>query len=226
MNKELFSDKTPGTTVKGLGYQNKKKAEFTVKNMLNRDITYQFQVINTMYNRGLERIKRTKDNEKIKDLKEANIIFKKWLKDYKDKNRGEEMYHYLPLELVNKMEALADYYNISRKARGLEKPVKSDKGFLQIYMEIKGDIKKLRNYPVRKDLPEGQTLDRHRNNYCKRRLSMIKNMKKPLLFHDEGKLKGMPTILHTNMIMWGYSPEKNKIISISKKIKTLLKNIN
>ena len=226
MNKELFSDKTPGTTVKGLGYQNKKKAEFTVKNMLNRDITYQFQVINTMYNRGLETIKRTKDNEKIKDLKEANIIFKKWLKDYKDKNRGEEMYHYLPLELVNKMEALADYYNISRKARGLEKPVKSDKGFLQIYMEIKGDIKKLRNYPVRKDLPEGQTLDRHRNNYCKRRLSMIKNMKKPLLFHDEGKLKGMPTILHTNMIMWGYSPEKNKIISISKKIKTLLKNIN
>ena len=226
MNKELFSDKNPGTTVKGLGYQNKKKAEFTVKNMLNRDITYQFQVINTMYNRGLETIKRTKDNEKIKDLKEGNIIFKKWLKDYKDKNRSEEMYHYLPLEVVNKMEALADYYNISRKARGLEKPVKSDKGFLQIYREVKGDIKKLRNYPVRKDLPEGQTWDRHRNNYCKRRLSMIKNMKKPLLFHKEGNLKGLPTILHTNMIMWGYSPEKNKIINISKKIKTLIKNID
>lgn len=226
MNKELFSDKNPGTTVKGLGYQNKKKAEFTVKNMLNRDITYQFQVINTMYNRGLETIKRTKDNEKIKDLKEANIIFKKWLKDYKDKNRSEEIYHYLPLEVVNKMEALADYYNISRKARGLEKPVKSDKGFLQIYREVKGDIKKLRNYPVRKDLPEGQTWDRHRNNYCKRRLSMIKNMKKPLLFHKEGNLKGLPTILHTNMIMWGYSPEKNKIINISKKIKTLIKNID
>ena len=226
MNKELFSDKNPGTTVKGLGYQNKKKAEFTVKNMLNRDITYQFQVINTMYNRGLETIKRTKDNEKIKDLKEGNIIFKKWLKDYKDKNRSEEIYHYLPLEVVNKMEALADYYNISRKARGLEKPVKSDKGFLQIYREVKGDIKKLRNYPVRKDLPEGQTWDRHRNNYCKRRLSMIKNMKKPLLFHKEGNLKGLPTILHTNMIMWGYSPEKNKIINISKKIKTLIKNID
>ena len=219
MNKELFLDKNPGTTVKGLGYQNKKKAEFTIKNMLNRDITYQFQVINTMYNRGLETIKRTKDNEKIKNLKEANIIFKKWLKDYKDKNRGEEMYHYLALEVVNKMEVLADYYNISRKARGLEKPVKSDKGFLQIYREVKGDIKKLRNYPIRKDLPEGQTWDRHRNNYCKRRLSMIKNMKKPLLFHDEGILKGLPTILHTNMIMWGYSPEQNKIISISKKLK-------
>ena len=26
MNKELFSDKNPGTTVKGLGYQNKKKS--------------------------------------------------------------------------------------------------------------------------------------------------------------------------------------------------------
>ena len=166
MNKELFSDKNPETTVKGLGYQDKKKAEFTIKNMLNRDITYQFQVINTMYNRGLETLKRTKDREKIKDLKEANILFKKWLKDYKDKNRGQEMYNYLPLEVVNKMEVLAEYYNISRKARGLEKPVKSDKGFLQIYREVKGDIKKLRNYPIRKDLPNGQTWDRHRNNYA------------------------------------------------------------
>ena len=37
---------------------------------------YQFQVINTMYNRGLETIKRTKDKDKLKDLKEANVLFK------------------------------------------------------------------------------------------------------------------------------------------------------
>lgn len=37
---------------------------------------------------------------------------------------------YLPLKLVNALESLAEYYNVSHKARGLQKPTKSDKGFL------------------------------------------------------------------------------------------------
>ena len=41
-------------------------------------------------------------------------------------------------ETINKAEKLAKYYNISRKARGLEKPVKSDQGFLVVYKKTKG----------------------------------------------------------------------------------------
>ena len=40
--------------------------------MKNRDITYQFQVINTMYNRALQVIKRTKDTQKKKQLREQH----------------------------------------------------------------------------------------------------------------------------------------------------------
>ena len=31
------------------------------------------------------------------------------------------------------------------------------------------------------------------------------------LFHKSGPLKGLPTVIHINMIMWAYSPYPNKI---------------
>ena len=41
-------------------------------------------------------------------------------------------------------------------------------------------------------------------------------------FHKSGHLKGLPTIIHTNMIMWAYSPYPSKLkkllpLHISKK---------
>lgn len=214
---QLFSNNNPDTTVKNTGFKNKEIALKTIKDMHDRDITYQFQVINTMYQRNLQVQKKTKNEDKIKNLKQAEKILKEWLDNYKNKNRKNEMFHYIPLDVVNNFETLAKYYNISKKARGLEKPTKSDKGFLTIYREVKGDIKKLRNYPIKKTIPEGQTWDKHRNNYCKRRKTMINNQKK--MYVQEGTLKGLPTKLHTNMIMWACSPDYKKIIKLSKKLK-------
>jgi hypothetical protein len=222
---DLFTDKYPEYTVKGTGFQDKAKAKKTIEMMKNRDITYQFQVINTMYNRGLQVIKRTKDVQKKKQLKEATKEFKKWLDNYKKKNRKTEIWHYLPVDIVQKMTKLAEHYNISRKARGLEKSVKSDKGFVQIWKQVKGNPKALRTIPVKASIPDGETWDKHRNNYCNRRHSMIKGAKKYPLFHEDGLLKGLPTVMHTNMIMWACSPEPKKVIKLSKKIDVRLKQI-
>lgn len=220
----LFSDDNPEYTVKNTGFKDEKKAKKTIEDMHDRDITYQFQVINTMYNRCKQVQKKTKDSSRLSNLKKAEKIFKDWLDDYKKKNRKKEMWKYLPLEVVNNLEELAEYYNISRKARGLEKPVKSDTGFLPIYRKVKGEIKALRTMPIKKSIPEGQTWDKHRNNYCKRRKSMFKSYG---LYHKDGPLKGLPTVLHTNMLMWACTPEKNidKIKKISKTIKKRLNSI-
>ena len=64
---------------------------------------------------------------------------------------GSKEFPYLPLSLVNDYEKMAEHYNISRKARGLEKPTTSDKGFLVVYREVKGNADKLKSIPVRKD---------------------------------------------------------------------------
>ena len=135
------------------------------------------------------------------------------------------MWHYLPVDVVQKMTKLAEHYNISRKARGLEKSTKSDKGFVQIWKQVKGNPKALRTMPVKASIPEGETWDKHRNNYCNRRHSMIKGSKKYPLFHEDGPMKGLPTVMHTNMIMWACSPEPKKVIKLSKKLDARLKQV-
>jgi hypothetical protein len=81
--------------------------------------------------------------------------------------------------------------------------------------------------PVRQRVPQGETWDKHRNNFIKRRLIMVKNAgAKYGLYHTEGPLAGLPTVLHVNMLMWAYSPDKalykgGKFAEIVKKIKGL-----
>ena len=220
----LFTDDNPESTVPNTGFANKEIVMKTLKDMEHRDIVYQFQVINTMYHRGLSVVKQTKDEKKKRDITEGLTLYKKWLSDYKSKNRKEEMNSYLSLDVVNELEVLAEYYDISRKARGLDTSTKSDNGFLQVYREVKGNEKMLRTIPIKASNPEGITWDKYRNQYLTRRKTMLKNAGYGL-YHTSGELKGMPTKLHVNMIMWGYSPDKKKISSKAyfMKVKQVLK---
>jgi hypothetical protein len=76
VNKSLYEDKHPTTSLKGTGYKNEKKARETLKLVKPYNMVYQFQVINTMYNRAKYHPHRT-DNMLL-----AMKIFKKWLNKY------------------------------------------------------------------------------------------------------------------------------------------------
>jgi len=76
MNKSLYEDKHPKTSLKGTGYANKEKAIKTLELIKNYNITYQKQVVLTMYNRAKFHKYQT-DN-----MLEAMKIYKKWLKSY------------------------------------------------------------------------------------------------------------------------------------------------
>jgi hypothetical protein len=80
INKSLYEDKHPKTSLKGTGFKDKEKAINTIKLIKNKNLIYQFQVINTMYNRAKYHPNQTKE------MKEAMNIFKKWLNDYKKIN--------------------------------------------------------------------------------------------------------------------------------------------
>jgi hypothetical protein len=79
-NISLYEDKHPKTSRKGLGFRDKVKAIETINKIKNENIVYQFQVINTMFNRARFHPHQTKD------MREAMDIFKIWLKKYKLKN--------------------------------------------------------------------------------------------------------------------------------------------
>lgn len=76
VNKSLYEDKHPTTSTKGTGFKNKMKALDTINIIKDRDIVYQKQVVNTMYNRAKYHPYQTDG------MKEAMKVFKKWL----DKN--------------------------------------------------------------------------------------------------------------------------------------------
>jgi hypothetical protein len=112
---------------------------------------------------------------------------------------------FLPYSLVHKYEALAEKYNISRGARGLEKPTTSDEGFVRVYERVK-DPKKLEKIPVKMSHPNGANWLQTRNNRVRAKLGQLNKMKINWFGSD-----GLPTKMHTILIMWGYSPYSNVI---------------
>lgn len=207
----LYTDAHPETTIHGLGFKDKSKAESTFKKIKHLSKMEQYRIIQTMYQRAKYHPHQTKE------MRDAMKLYKKWLDNYQKKKGGKSTLPYLPLSLINTYEKLAEYYNISRKARGLEKPTTSDKGFLVVYREYKGDGSKMKGLPCRKDKPDGVDWERKREIEVKGKYGQMKRMKIPL-YHKEGDLKDLPTKMHVNMIMWAYSPDKK---GLEKRVKLL-----
>ncbi len=74
---DLYSNLHPNRTIKGTGFKDKKTALKTIEIIRFRSQTYQFNVINTMYNRAKYHPHQTKE------MREAMEIFADWLKKYK-----------------------------------------------------------------------------------------------------------------------------------------------
>jgi len=86
----------------------------------------------------------------------------------------------------------------------------------------------MKSLPVKQSNPTGENWEHHRNDFCNRRLAMIVKLKNYSLYDDGSKnpnLKGLPTPMHVNMLMWGCSPDykniKKNINKISSQIKKL-----
>lgn len=135
------------------------------------------------------------------------------------KLRGGNDWPYIPLKLVNALEPLAEFYNVSHKARGLQKPTKSDKGFLQIYRDAGGIPNKFNKLPVRAEKQDGENWQHHRVDFCNRRYSMIKRKPGYGLYDEK---TGLPSVMHVNMLMWACSPDAN---GIKKNWKNILKKL-
>ena len=142
-------------------------------------------------------------------------------KSKKQISKLSEEWPYLPLQIINKLEALAEYYNVSHKARGLQKPNKSDKGFLEVYRDSKGQPKLFEELPVRNAKPDGERWKHHRNDFCNRRYAMIKGKMPGYGLYDEKT--GLPSVMHVNMLMWACSPDAE---NIKKKWKSILAKLN
>ena len=121
-------------------------------------------------------------------------------------------FSFLDIKTIKKYYKLADYYKVSEIARGLKKAKTSDKGFLEVYKK-NSDKEKIKNIPLKKTNPQGANWYNTRINRIKAKLGQMKTMNIKF-FHEDGKLKGLPTKMHVILIMWAYSPYPEKLKNI------------
>lgn len=199
---ELYNDLHPESSLKNTGFKNKKIALNTLKLVSMRSLKYQFDVINTMYNRAKYHPNRTKDME------EAMKIFSIWLRKYKKKKEKEDLkYPFIKLDIIKKFEKLANEYNIGLVCRGVKKSSKTDNGFLEMYNFVKEKKYKLQYKPIKESNTSGMDYWSYRIEFIKYKLKQMKKLKTHL-YYEKGKYKGLPTKQHLLLILHAYSPDK------------------
>ena len=198
----LYDNFHPEKSLKGTVFKNAKVALNTIKLISKISLKYQFDVVNTMYNRAKYH------PHKSKDMEDAMKISHKWLKDYpKLRKKEDSKYQWLQLETIEKYESIANIYKVSQVARGIKKGTRTDKGFLEMYKEVLGKKNKLQYIPVKKNKPNGQDYWSYRIGFINSRLGQMTKAKTPL-YYKSGVYKDLPTKQHIILIIHGYSPDK------------------
>jgi len=182
---KLYADDHPELSTKGTGFKNEKIALSTIKIISSRSLKYQFDVVNTMYNRAKYHPNQTPD------MLKAMVVFKRWLDKYVTKKELENKYKdFLSLDIIASYEKLADDYNINDKY----------KQFLKVYKKIKKPYKL--QYILANDKEDYYS---YRVNLIKSILQKIKQNNNKL-FYTSGKNTGLPTKNHLLLILHAYSP--------------------
>ncbi|KAK4502042.1 hypothetical protein PRZ48_007853 [Zasmidium cellare] len=78
----LYTDDNPSTTIHGTGFKDKAAAERTLELINKRSLIYQFQTVNTMYNRAKHHPamkKAVEGSAGTSDMRAAMDVFRHWL---------------------------------------------------------------------------------------------------------------------------------------------------
>lgn len=133
----------------------------------------------------------TKNEDKIKAIKEAVSIFEDFLDTFDEEERSKQNMAYLPLEFIKPLPKK------SPDALAIE--------FVECYENIaKGNYKHLRTKFPKDD--DSTSWDIVRNKKLLKLKEKLKDSGEKL-FDSEGK----PTDIHLKMIFWAYSPNVDKL---------------
>ncbi|KAH8346800.1 hypothetical protein KR084_011994 [Drosophila pseudotakahashii] len=179
-------------TVPGLGFKDKAAAEATLSILAERDPDYQRLAIKGLIGSSKRVLSGTKNEDKIKAIKEGVQVLEDFLEKFEAENRIKENRAYLPLAVVTKLPD-------SKEDLSSE--------FLEAYggSKAKGNYKHLRTMFPKAD--DKTSWDIVRNRQLTKLLEQIKT-EDAKLFDAES---GAPTDLHLQLIHWAYSPQPDKL---------------
>uniref|UniRef100_A0A182JBE3 Uncharacterized protein n=1 Tax=Anopheles atroparvus TaxID=41427 RepID=A0A182JBE3_ANOAO len=192
--KEDADDKVE--TVPGLGFKDKQAAEQTLKILEGRDPDYQKLAIKGLLGSAKRVLPATKNEDKLKSIKEAMALFEDFLDRFDREERGKQNMPYLAIDLIRQLPAPSQSDTLAVE-------------FLDCYeTTARGNYKHLRTKapedgPV--DDERQQTWDIIRNS----KLRELRANGTEKLFDSDGK----PTESHLRMIQWAFSPQVEKLKS-------------
>ncbi len=203
----LYTDDNPSTTLHGTGFKDAATALHTLQIMSQRSLTYQYQVVNTMYNRAKHHPARKRyengnaEKQALQGRKfdEAMAMFKDWLDhEYVDakRRRKEEGRDFKPLL---KKEVVKRYLSRLRQLETF------DMRFPELYAELPRG-KRLANVLVHEDEPGGIDWE------IMRELELAKLVEERAARDETGEEglwnegKGGCSEWHLRCIGWAWSP--------------------
>ncbi|XP_055532531.1 uncharacterized protein LOC129722799 [Wyeomyia smithii] len=179
-------------TVPGLGFKDKQAAEKTLKILEGRDPDYQKLAVKGLLGSAKRVLPSTKNEEKIKAIKEAVAVLEDFLETFDREERSKQNMAYLPIELIK--PCLVKF-----------SPDKLAAEFVECYDKVaKGNYKHLRTKTPKDD--DSTSWDILRNKSLLKLKESVKKSGEKLFNSD-----GQPTEMHLKMISWAYSPNVDKL---------------
>ncbi|KAG8169695.1 hypothetical protein KVR01_000440 [Diaporthe batatas] len=182
----LYTDDNPETTLKGTGFKDVETANKTIELVSKRSLTYQRQTINTMFNRAKHHPKKTDD------IKAAQAVFDKWLRETYPKARSEQR-EFKPVLAKKTMEEVLP---LLKQAKGV------DTKFAELYVALE-PRKRLANTLVDESQPGEADWDKARVTALSELVPEGKDViAEERLWGEDGK----PSTYHLSLIAWAWSP--------------------
>eukprot|EP01084_Bolivina_argentea_P238000 399873_1 len=220
------------------GFSTKAKALQTIQFLKDRDIKYQKNMVGAFLCGGRSILKKAKTEEKRRNINDAIDIFTKWMKHYELNKDNIEDFNYLQLNIIKQYVILSDLYNSEKRKNeediydGMDNIFDIDKTFLNVFEKLGGEIRGLRvtmnDDNISWDIVRHNKLLEFKKELIKYDIrcdGRMKTVDECLLYYKRGKLKGLPTRLHVQMIMYGYSPNKGLICRLAKDVKKRVKEV-
>lgn len=199
----LYTDDNPSTTIHGTGFKDKAAAERTLELVSRRSLIYQFQTINTMYNRAKHHPAMKKSAEgsaSTADMRAAMDVFREWLDvTYPAEKEALRAGGFKPLLSKKVVERYLE------KIEGSKKVGKEAKQFAKTYCSL-GKGKRLGNVLVDDSKPAEPDWERKRYEVLDELVPKGKEVEKgwkmsELWTDDREAAEG-----HLEVIAWAWSP--------------------
>ncbi|OWR45435.1 hypothetical protein KGM_200513 [Danaus plexippus plexippus] len=190
--------KESADTVPGLGFKDKEAAENTLKQLEGRDPDYQQLAIKGLIRSAKRVLTCTRDETKLANIKNSIEIFEKFLEDFEREHRSKQNNTYISLGLVETSLDLAG-----------DRVSEQQRAFIEAYRSVEGQYKRLRTVRGEEDI----TWDIIRNRVLAEMKDKYADVK---LFDEEDK----PTPEHLDMLLWAYSPERERVRKLMREKET------